>query len=115
MHSTHVDHCPMNSGRMKPFLLLPLVCSIGVMLNTVAAQEAKPTVETAARKWKNGPPADEQFFPIAVWLQDPKNAARYKAAGINLYVGLWRGPTTTQLAELQRANMSVICAQNRAG
>jgi hypothetical protein len=48
-------------------------------------------------------------------LQDPKNAARYKAAGINLYVGLWRGPTTNQLAELQRAGMSVICGQNRAG
>ncbi|MCI0535666.1 MAG: hypothetical protein L0Z50_10610, partial [Verrucomicrobiales bacterium] len=38
-----------------------------------------------------------------------------KAAGINLYVGLWRGPTTNQLAELQRAGMSVICGQNRAG
>lgn len=66
-------------------------------------------------RWTNGPSADERYFPIAVWLQDPRNAARYKAAGINLYVGLWRGPTTNQLAELQKAGLSVICAQNRAG
>lgn len=66
-------------------------------------------------RWKLGPPADENYFPIAVWLQSPSNAARYKAAGINLYVGLWRGPTTNQLAELQKAGVSVICGQNRAG
>jgi hypothetical protein len=63
--------------------------------------------------WKNGPPADETYFPIGVWLQSPKNAARYKAAGINLYVGLWRGPTTEQLAELEKAGLSVICGQRR--
>jgi hypothetical protein len=45
------------------------------------------------RVWKNGPSVDPNYFPIAVWLQDPKNAGRYKPAGINLYVGLWRGPT----------------------
>jgi hypothetical protein len=66
-------------------------------------------------RWKNGPPTDENYFPIAVWLQSPANAARYKAAGINLYVGLWRGPTSNQLAELQKAGLSVICSQNRAG
>jgi hypothetical protein len=30
-------------------------------------------------------------------------------------VGLWRGPTTNQLAELQTAGMPVICAQNARG
>jgi hypothetical protein len=64
-------------------------------------------------RWRNGPPADESYFPIAVWLQNPGNAARYKAAGINLYVGLWRGPTTNQLAELETAGMDLICGQNR--
>jgi hypothetical protein len=48
-----------------------------------------------------------------VWLQNPANAGRYKAAGINLYVGLYRGPTSNQLAELQRAGVSVICGQGR--
>jgi hypothetical protein len=62
--------------------------------------------------WKRGVWADENFFPIGVWLQSPANAARYKAAGINVYVGLWKGPTTAQLAELEKAGMPVICEQN---
>lgn len=64
-------------------------------------------------KWENGPPADPGYFPIAVWLQSPANAAKYKAAGINLYVGLWQGPTHQQLAELKAAGMSVVCEQRR--
>lgn len=64
-------------------------------------------------RWKHGPATSENYFPIGVWLQSPANAARYKAAGINLYVGLWRGPNSNQLATLQAAGMSVICAQNR--
>jgi len=54
-------------------------------------------------------------FPIAVWLQDTRLAPRYKAAGINLYVGLWKGPTEKQLAELTAAGMPVICDQNALG
>jgi hypothetical protein len=42
-------------------------------------------------------------------------APRYKAAGINLYVGLWKGPTEEQLAALKAAGMPVICDQNRVG
>ena len=53
--------------------------------------------------------------PIGVWLQDPKNAARFLAAGINLYVGLWQGPTEGQLAALAQAKMPVICEQNAVG
>jgi hypothetical protein len=71
--------------------------------------------QNAYSRWKHGPPADSSYFPIGVWLQDPKNAARFKEAGINLYVGLWRGPTADQLAVLQQAGMPVICGQNRAG
>lgn len=57
-------------------------------------------------------PAAEAFFPIGVWLQSPTNAARYRTAGINTFVGLWEGPTAAQLSELQAAGMRVICAQN---
>jgi hypothetical protein len=64
-------------------------------------------------RWKNGPATNENYFPIAVWLQNPANAARYKAAGINLYVGLYRGPTSNQLAQLKQAGVSVICGQGR--
>jgi hypothetical protein len=48
-------------------------------------------------------------------LQSPANADKYRAAGINTYVGLWRGPTEEQLAALKRAGMKVICGQNGAG
>jgi hypothetical protein len=58
---------------------------------------------------------DPNFFPIAVWLQSPSKAPQYKAAGINLYVGLWRGPTEEQLAELKRHGLRVICGQNAVG
>lgn len=62
--------------------------------------------------WKHGPPTDDSWFPIGVWLQDPRNATRYKDAGINLYIGLWDGPTAGQLDTLRKAGMPVICAQN---
>ncbi len=100
---------------MKPRPLLAGVLSLCAVVSNAVSQEAKPATEPVVRAWKNGPPADERYFPIAVWLQDPKNAARYKAAGINLYVGLWRGPTSNQLSALQEAGMSVICSQSRAG
>ena len=73
------------------------------------------SAEPSFSQWKNGPPTHPNYFPIAVWVQDPKNAERYKAAGINLYVALWRGPTTNQLAALAKAGMPVICSQNARG
>src|ERR1019366_5526359 len=63
-------------------------------------------------KWGHGPSHDAGFFPIAVWLQDPRNAGQYRAAGFNTYVGLWKGPTESQLAALKAAGMKVICEQN---
>ncbi len=75
---------------------------------------AKPGVSPYA-KWTNGPSADSDYFPIAVYLQDPKNASRYKEIGINLYIGLWNGPTEEQLAELRRHGMKLICEQNEVG
>lgn len=51
-------------------------------------------------------------FPIGVWLQDPANAPRFRAAGINTYVGLWQGPTDAQLDALKSTGMWVVCAQN---
>jgi hypothetical protein len=59
--------------------------------------------------------SDPDVFPIGVWLQNPARAADYRAIGINLYVGLWRGPTEDQLAELKRHGMRVVCAQNAVG
>ncbi|MBN2139170.1 MAG: hypothetical protein JW720_15295 [Sedimentisphaerales bacterium] len=66
-------------------------------------------------RWEWGPSKEDSFFPICVWLQSPRNAAKYKSAGINTYIGLWKGPTEEQLAELKRAGMNVICHQNEVG
>ncbi|MBC7287446.1 MAG: hypothetical protein H5T86_05255 [Armatimonadetes bacterium] len=65
--------------------------------------------------WKYGPPKRQDYFPLAVWLQSPRNAARYKELGINLYVGLWKGPIEEQLAQLKEVGMQVICDQNEVG
>ncbi len=64
-------------------------------------------------KWENGPLHSADFFPIAVWLQNPAKASRYRRAGFNTYVGLWKGPTEKQLKELKAAGMKVICHQNK--
>ena len=77
----------------------------------LATEEKK--LPESAEAWPRGLPSDTNFFPIGVWLQNPNNAARYKAAGINVYVALWRGPTPEQLAALKAAGMRVICAQNK--
>ncbi len=66
-------------------------------------------------QWEKSPIIDENTFPIAVWLQDPARASEYKAAGINVYVGLWKGPTDSQLSALKSAGMNVICDQNAVG
>jgi hypothetical protein len=57
-------------------------------------------------------PRDDSFFPLAVWLQSPRNAERFKAAGINTYVGLWRGPTQEQFSQLKAARLKLVCHQN---
>ena len=72
---------------------------ISVMQSAVAAQ-----LQTVLQ--------DSNYFPLAVWLQHPRNAEKFKAAGINLYVGLHRGPTAEQLKLLEKSGMPVICHQN---
>lgn len=101
---------------MLRLTLLPMVVSIVLNLfaTTVAAASEK-TYESPYSKWTNGPSKESSFFPIAVWLQNPKNAGKYKAAGINTYVNLHKGPTEAQLSALKKADMKVICYQNETG
>lgn len=96
--------------RPRPKLGRSLRLGLAALL-IAAARPAEPT----ATAWPNGLPSTPDFFPIAVWLQPPGRAAAYRAAGINLYVGLWRGPTEAQLAALRAAGMKVICTQNDVG
>ena len=94
-----------------------LTTSVLLLAATIAvgADEAKPQASSPYAQWKNGPPKDESYFPIAVWCQEPSDAPRYQKAGINLYVALWKGPTEAQLAELKKCGMQVICDQNAVG
>ena len=85
------------------------------MLDSAWGRGIEAASASPSPRWVNGPSEAEDYFPIGVWLQDPRNASRYQAAGINLYVGLWRGPTADQMDQLQKAGMRVICAQNRVG
>jgi hypothetical protein len=68
-----------------------------------------------AAKTKTRGKSPEDFFPLAVWMQDPAKAKTYQAAGINTYVGLWQGPTEDQLNQLKQAGMRVVCHQNEIG
>ena len=76
------------------------------------ADEAKPQASSPYAQWKYWPAKDASYFPIAVWTQEPADAPTYQKAGINLYIGLWQGPTEDQLAELTKCGMPVICNQN---
>ena len=84
-----------------------------ILLSVINAGSGANSSANPYAQWENGPPHSANFFPITVWLQDPSNAKRYKQAGINTYVGLWKGPTEEQLAELKKAGMKVICHQNK--
>jgi len=99
--------------RMIPVVLI--VLGGLVVVGLLAAAQTGAGGGSPYAQWRNGPGADPGYFPIAVWLQGPENATRYQAAGINLYVGLWQGPTAEQLAALKAANMPVICEQNELG
>ena len=88
-------------------MMITAVVAVGCL-----GQERR-SAELPYAEWKRGLPSDPNYFPIAVWLQSPAKAKDYKAAGINLYVALWQGPTAEQLSELKAAGMPVIVDQNR--
>ena len=94
-------------------MIIPAGCVILIL--TVLSIWCKPVGANPYVKWTNGPSHDSGFFTIAVWLQNPTKAGKYKDAGFNTYVGLWKGPTEKQLAELKKACMKVICHQNEVG
>jgi len=87
-------------------VLLPVCGCAAPGATAPAVRDVKPLLTP------EGQPMDAAFFPIGVWLQDPVLAPKYKEAGVNLYVGLFEGPTEAQLAELEKHGMPVICEQN---
>jgi hypothetical protein len=87
--------------RRRRVALLVLVLALAAGSRAGAGDESFP----------RGLPRAPEFFPLAVWLQAPANALRYRALGINVYVALWRGPTEDQLQQLDEAGMRLIAAQ----
>ncbi len=92
-----------------------LLAVAALLLAPTAQAAPAPQPPSAYAGWSHGPSTSKASFPIGVWLQSPSNAAKYQAAGINFYVGLWQGPTEEQLAALKAAKMPVICEQNAVG
>ncbi len=83
-------------------------------LSLAGSARAEDPPASPYEQWANGPSPDPMYFPIGVWLQSTSasRVAEYQAAGFNLYVGLWQGPTEGQLADLAASGMEVICSQN---
>lgn len=63
------------------------------------------------KKWVNGPPADAGFFPISVWYQSAGNAPRYKAIGVNQYIGPVSRRPGEGLELLSQAGVALIGSQ----
>ena len=101
-----------NRHSLRVCWLLP---AISCTLLSAPAAENSAGAGNAYEKWAKGPPSDPGFFPLAVWVQAPANAERFREAGFNTYVGLWRGPTEEQLETLKKAGLRVICHQNEVG
>src|SRR5437879_1220542 len=95
--------------RVKRFVELLGICIVaGVWMTEMSAEaEASSPANETHTNWTRGTFSDPKFFPLAVWLQSPANAARYRAAGINTFVALWKGPTEEQLKALKSAGMKV--------
>ncbi|MCE5250468.1 hypothetical protein LLG96_09645 [bacterium] len=100
---------------MKRLLGIVLLTFLCASVLYAQADKGKPGSANPYVQWKNGLPKDPGFFPLTVWLQDPEDAQAYKKAGINVFVGLWQGPTEEQLAQLRAAGMPAICSQNDVG
>jgi hypothetical protein len=95
--------------------ILALAAAVLAAAALEASGAAPPTTAPSSpyAAWKNGPPTDPSWFPIGVWVQNTRNARRYKEAGVNLFVALYRGPTEEQLRDLKEAGMRAICSQRR--
>ncbi len=66
-------------------------------LCAVIAAGAGLLAGAAQAQWTNGLSTNADYFPIGVWLQRPEDAPLWLASGVNLYMGLWDGPTAGQL------------------
>jgi hypothetical protein len=111
--------------RLPPPLLLPLLfaCSSGKQtLGWERPGEAPASFPgDTFIPWHGGPAYFGRFqyapssstalFPLSVWMQNPINAAGYRDVGVNVFTGLWQGPTEEQLGGITSGGLSVLCDQ----
>jgi hypothetical protein len=99
--------------------LVLLGCDTGAY--TLGRESSSTRTEPKPVPWFGGPdyygrwpryPRDPSYFPVGVWMQNPLNAGRFAAVGVNHFVGLWQGPTDEQLAAAQAGSMPVVCEQS---
>lgn len=93
---------------MKNLNILILLCMIALL----SCNSKKIITEDLSNQ---GIYSDPNFFPIAVWVQNPGDAIAYKNNGINMYVGIHRGLNQDKLDLLKKADMRVIAHQNEFG
>lgn len=95
------------------FLVLLTGYTAMVSSRLIGADEPRVVnTSTPYKQWPHGPSSSSNFFPLAVWLQNPSRAEQFREAGFNVYIGLWKGPTEAQLNQLKASGMKVICDQN---
>lgn len=94
----------MFMSRVRAALAIAAVMGCLCVSGPVDVDAAEP----APRAFAKGFPRDAAFFPIGVWLQNPRNASIYKAFGFNTFVALWKGPTEAQLAQLAEQGMFAV-------
>ena len=94
------------------FIISSFQGSIAVVPDTFLPWEGGPAYYA---KWSNGPSSSPDFFPIAVWAQNPPDSslAQYITAGINVFVNIPPGPpAAADLAALSLTTMTTWCNQN---
>ena len=67
-------------------LALLLLAGCGSTVKNGLGAEMEDSIASPYSQWRNGPPTDPSFFPIGVWLQDPRNAERYQHAKERAFV-----------------------------
>jgi len=98
---------------MKHFVPLALAVTLASGdAGRACAEAIAQAPAQAAAAGERAFPAQPDFIPVGVWLQNPRHAAYFRALGINTFVALWKGPTEAQLAEIANNGMYAVTEQN---
>src|SRR5262245_18414681 len=89
---------------LRTYFVVPALLLAVALLSACLASKVSRAQDTVGR-FSNGFADGQDFSPIGVLLQNTRDAPAYAAMGVNTFVGLWQGPTETQLAELANAGM----------